>query len=171
MDAADRLERWLNALLSYLHPLDLKRERHALDDIVDGAIAALGGRLAAADITLERERAPVYVDVDAPLLEQALHGLFANALEASPQGACLYVTTVFDADRAVLEICDQGPGMAVVPDPQASAPLPTTKRRGTGLGIPFAYKVIHAHDGELNYDSAPGGGTRVRVRLPGGEHA
>ena len=62
-------------------------------------------------------------------------------------------------------------GMAVVPDPQARAPLPTTKRRGTGLGIPFAYKIIHAHDGELNYDNAPGGGTRVRIRLPGGESA
>ncbi|MBO9468582.1 HAMP domain-containing protein [Endozoicomonas sp. G2_2] len=171
MDAADRLERWLNALLSYLHPLDLKRERHALDDIVDGAIAALGGRLAAADITLDRNRAPAYVDVDAPLLEQALHGLLANALEASPPGASLQVATRVDHDRATLTICDAGPGMAVVPDPQASAPLPTTKRRGTGLGIPFAYKVIHAHDGELNYDSAPGGGTRVRVRLPGGEHA
>jgi signal transduction histidine kinase len=171
MDAADRLERWLNALLSYLHPLDLKRERHELDDIVDGAVAALGGRLAAADITLERERAPVQVQADAPLLEQALHGLLANALEASPPGARLEVITAHDCDRALLEIRDQGPGMAVVPDPQASTPLPTTKRRGTGLGIPFAYKVIHAHDGELLYDSAPGGGTRVRVRLPGGDQA
>ena len=125
----------------------------------------------AADITLDRNRAPAYVDVDAPLLEQALHGLLANALEASPPGASLQVATRVDHDRATLTICDAGPGMAVVPDPQASAPLPTTKRRGTGLGIPFAYKVIHAHDGELNYDSAPGGGTRVRVRLPGGEHA
>lgn len=167
IDAADRLERWLDALLSYLHPLDLERERHRLDTIVDGAIAALGGRLSAADIELVRRRAPVTVDADAPLLEQALHGLLANALEASPAHARIVVTTALaDDGQAVLEIVDAGPGMAVMPDPQSNAPLPTTKRRGTGLGIPFAYKVIHAHGGRLEYAGAAGGGTRVRVRLP-----
>lgn len=171
MEAADRLERWLNALLSYLHPLDLKLERHALDAIVDAAVAALGGRLAAADVTLERRRAAAQVAVDAPLLEQALHGLLANALEASPPGSRLRVVTFVDADCATVEIRDQGAGMSVVPDPQASAPLPTTKRRGTGLGIPFAYKVVHAHGGELIYASASGGGTRVRVRLKRSEDA
>ncbi|WP_348765179.1 ATP-binding protein [uncultured Salinisphaera sp.] len=167
MDAADRLERWLGALLSYLHPLDLERRPCQLDTIVDGAIAALGGRLAAADIALERERAPVAVNADAPLLEQALHGLLANALEASPpQSRIVVATAVTDDGAAQLDIVDAGPGMALVPDLRSSAPLPTTKRRGTGLGIPFAYKVIQAHGGMLEYLSAPGGGTRVRVNLP-----
>ena len=166
MDAADRLERWLDALLSYLHPLDLERTPCQLDTIVDGAIAALGGRLAADDIELVRERAPVVVKADAPLLEQALHGLLANALEASSAQAQIMVRTdVSDAGQAMLDIVDAGPGMAVVPDPRSSAPLPTTKRRGTGLGIPFAYKVIQAHGGTLEYQPAPGGGTRVRVSL------
>ncbi|MES1947330.1 periplasmic sensor signal transduction histidine kinase, partial [Salinisphaera sp. C84B14] len=138
-----------------------------LDTIVDGAIAALGGRLAAADIALERERAPVAVNADAPLLEQALHGLLANALEASPpQSRIVVATAVTDDGAAQLDIVDAGPGMALVPDPRSSAPLPTTKRRGSGLGIPFAYKVLQAHGGMLEYLSAPGGGTRVRVNLP-----
>ena len=167
MDAADRLERWLNALLAYLHPLDLKRTPGPFDAIVDGAIAALGGRLAAADIELVRGRGPVAVNADAPLLEQALHGLLANALEASPAGSRIRVTTgTADDGSARLDIVDAGPGMAVRPDPHASAPLPTTKRRGTGLGIPFAYKVIHAHGGTLDYAPALGGGTCVTIHLP-----
>lgn len=167
IEAADRLERWLNALLSYLHPLDLDRRRAPLDEVVDGAIAALGGRLNVARVRLERQREKtVAVDVDAPLIEQAIHGLVANALEASPEGAVLRVVTTRVGTEACLTIDDAGAGMAIFPDPDAAAPLPTTKRRGTGLGIPFAYKVIHAHDGTLNYSKAPGGGTRVEVRLP-----
>ena len=167
MDAADRLERWLDALLTYLHPLDLERKQTSLDAIVDGAIAALGGRLAAADIELVRAHAPVAVDADAPLLEQALHGLLANALEASPAGSRITVATgMSDDGLARLDIVDNGPGMAVLPDPHSSAPLRTTKRRGTGLGIPFAYKIIHAHGGTLDYQPDEAGGTCVRIHLP-----
>lgn len=167
IDAADRLERWLDALLAYLHPLKLDRRDHVFDDIVDGAVAALGGRLAAAGLTLDRERgAAARVAVDGPLLEQALHGLLANALEASPPETTLRVATRETDAQVELVIDDAGPGMAVAPDPEARAPLPTTKRRGTGLGIPFAYKVIHGHGGSLDYSAAPDGGTRVCCRLP-----
>jgi len=166
IDAADRLERWLAALLSYLHPLALDRQRHRLDTIVDGAVAALGGRLAAADMALDRTCSEAMVEVDGALLEQALHGLIANALEASPPGSTLRLVTSIDDDSAEFIIDDQGPGMAHVPDPQASSPVPTTKRRGTGLGIPFAYKIIQAHDGALDYLVGHIGGTCTRVRLP-----
>lgn len=166
IDAADRLERWLAALLSYLHPLDLKRTRHELDTIVDGAIAALGGRLVAADIACERRRTSAVIDADAVLLEQALHGLLANALEASPAGSALRLSTRIDDDRVEFIIDDEGPGMSHVPDPQTRMPVPTTKRRGTGLGIPFAYKIIQAHDGVLAYAAGNPRGTRTRVSLP-----
>ena len=52
------------------------------------------------------------------------------------------------------------------PQPTNLSPGPSTKRFGTGLGIPFAFKVIHAHDGSLDFKPAPKGGTRVRVALP-----
>ncbi|GAB3676916.1 sensor histidine kinase [Salinisphaera aquimarina] len=169
IDAADRLERWLDALLSYLHPLRLTRESRSLDAIVDGATAALGGRLGACEVSVDRERSDAAVDADASLLEQALHGLLSNALEASPRGARIRVATGVADGQAELIIDDQGPGMAQLPDPQTSTPVPTTKRRGTGLGIPFAYKVIHAHDGQLDYSAGDGGGTRTRVRLPQSE--
>lgn len=164
--ATDRLERWLDSLLSFLHPLDLTRRAHKLDAVIDGAVAALGSRLAAADVILDRQRCNITLKIDAPLLEQALHGLLANALEASPRGAHLHVACDCGDEQAMITIDDAGPGMPIVPDPQANAPLPTTKRRGTGLGIPFAYKVIGAHEGTLDYTTAPGGGTRVRIRLP-----
>ena len=42
----------------------------------------------------------------------------------------------------------------------------TTKPEGTGLGMAIARSVIDLHGGELTVQSAPGHGTRVRIRLP-----
>jgi signal transduction histidine kinase len=42
----------------------------------------------------------------------------------------------------------------------------TTKTDGTGLGMAIAKSVIDLHGGELTLQSAPGHGTRVRIRLP-----
>lgn len=166
VDAADRLERWLTALLAYLHPLSLHLMPADLAAVAGGAIAALGGRPAALAVRVEQRGVPAPVNADAPLLEQALHGLLSNALEASPRAGTVTVSTGAGGGHAQLVIVDQGSGMRVEPDPRAEGPLPSTKKRGTGLGIPFAYKVIHAHGGQLQFDHAPGGGTLVRLQLP-----
>ena len=47
----------------------------------------------------------------------------------------------------------------------------TTKPEGTGLGMAIARSVIDRHGGELTLQSAPGHGTRVRIRLPVGPAA
>jgi signal transduction histidine kinase len=43
---------------------------------------------------------------------------------------------------------------------------PTTKRFGTGIGIPFAFKVCDALGGELKYETRPEGGTAITITLP-----
>ena len=63
-------------------------------------------------------------------------------------------------------IDDQGPGMPFDPQPDSLSPGPSTKRFGTGLGIPFAFKVCQAHGGRIAFQRAPDGGTRVRLFVP-----
>jgi signal transduction histidine kinase len=43
----------------------------------------------------------------------------------------------------------------------------TTKPNGTGLGMGIARSVVDRHGGQLDIESEPGEGTRVRLRLPG----
>ncbi|MGH8586188.1 MAG: sensor histidine kinase, partial [Gammaproteobacteria bacterium] len=52
------------------------------------------------------------------------------------------------------------------PEPSGLGPGPTTKRYGTGLGIPFAYKVAEAHGFGLEFSRVPEGGTRVSFHMP-----
>lgn len=166
MEATDRLERWLAALLAYLHPLRLDPAAQSLDAVLEAAVAALGPRPDTQGVTIRRQGEDVRLNLDGALLEQALHGLMSNALEASPAGGRVDITLASDERVVQVHIDDQGPGMRIEPDPDARGPLPTTKKRGTGLGIPFAYKVVQAHGGQLRFEDRDGGGTRVTMILP-----
>lgn len=65
----------------------------------------------------------------------------------------------------ILQLLDRGCGMPFTPDPSAIS-APTTKRFGTGIGIPFAFKVCDALGGELKFDARPNGGTIITIMLP-----
>ncbi|MBA2409566.1 MAG: HAMP domain-containing histidine kinase [Gammaproteobacteria bacterium] len=168
IDTVDRLERWIKSLLSYLHPLKPHKTRTTLAAVAEGALAPLKPKLEAKRLSIRRSAwqpdQALYADTD--LLEQAIHGLVNNAAEASPPGAQIGLGIESSADEITLIIDDQGPGMPMNPDPKGLAPVPSTKRFGTGLGIPFAFKVSQAHGGRIVFEPAPGGGTRVRLSLP-----
>jgi signal transduction histidine kinase len=167
-ETVDRLERWVSSLLSYLTPLQPHRVTVRLAALVEGAAAPLKSKLEEKAVTLSwgswDEGDTLCVDVD--LLEQVVYGLLLNAVEASPKGATVTLSTQREDTHLTLLIDDQGAGMPFNPAPGELSPGPSTKRYGTGLGIPFAFKVCAAHGGTLSYAPAAGGGTRVRLSLP-----
>ena len=58
------------------------------------------------------------------------------------------------------------PRQRAVPEPGDLEPGPSTKRFGTGLGIPVAYKICRSHGWDLGFAGAPGGGTEVTISAP-----
>jgi signal transduction histidine kinase len=66
----------------------------------------------------------------------------------------------------IVTIIDSGPG--IDPDHLAHVfdPYFTTKRGGTGLGLPIAKNIIEGLGGTIAIDSAPGAGTEIRIDLP-----
>ena len=168
IDTVDRLERWVSALLSYLHPMQPRRSQARLSRLVDNALNLLSPRLEAKSLRLERHDWALddAIRVDVDLLEQALYGLLNNAVEASPPGAVITVTLTRTPATLGVMIDDQGPGMPEDVHPTTESPGPTTKQLGTGLGIPFALKVVQGHGGQVDFDAAPSGGARVSLTLP-----
>jgi signal transduction histidine kinase len=136
--------------------------------LIDGALQPLTHRLTQRRLRMRRAPWPesVPLEADPALLEQALHGLLNNAVEASPVDGELILGVHVESDAIEIRLEDSGPGLPFEPEPDGLRPGPTTKRFGTGLGIPFAFKVVEAHGGRLVFDPRPGGGTRVRLRLP-----
>lgn len=164
----DRLERWTGSLLAYLHPIKPMLNQLMLSSIVQGALSTLQPKLNEKQVTVSENSASIkaLVLTDEHLLEQLLYNLLLNALEASPKGAEIVLACQLSPQGLTLIITDQGPGMPFTPDPHALTPGPTTKRFGTGLGIPFAFKVCEELGGTLHFERPPNGGTRITILLP-----
>jgi len=168
VESVDRLERWVSALLSYLHPLKPYLRSIRMQAIVNGALEPLASKLGAKAIEIAWENWDRDCDfqADPDLLEQALHGLLSNAVEASPDGARIILRLTRSDDAIGLTIDDQGAGIPFEPDPNDLSPVISTKRFGTGLGIPFAFKVCQAHGGRVSVRQRAEGGTRATFDLP-----
>lgn len=164
----DRLERWTGSLLSYLHPIKPMLNQLMLSSIVQGAITTLQPKLNEKQIKVTENSAQIkrLILTDEHLLEQMLYNLLLNASEASPKGSELRIQCSLTNNMLSLVIIDQGPGMPFKPDPHAITPGPTTKRFGTGLGIPFAFKVCEELGGAMEFESQAGHGTRITINLP-----
>ena len=164
----DRLERWVTALLSYLVPLEPRRRECRLADVVEGALGPLGQKIERKALRVMREgwERNMAIHADPDLLEQAVHAVLGNAVEASPVCGRIDLALSADEDAVELRINDQGPGISFEPEPRGLSPGPTTKKGGYGLGIPVAWKICEAHGGTITIRRRREGGTRVTLSLP-----
>jgi signal transduction histidine kinase len=80
----------------------------------------------------------------------------------------IVISTASRGDRVILEVEDDGAGIAEEDLPRIFDPFFTTKGRGkgTGLGLSITYGIVREHDGEMQVESVPGAFTRFRVDLP-----
>jgi two-component system NtrC family sensor kinase len=114
---------------------------------------------------------PVFAD--AHQVQQVLLNLIINAeqamLGANGRGT-LVVRSWHDAEResVVLEINDDGPGIADELQPKIFDPFFTTKEvgKGTGLGLTVAYAIVQEHGGRIRLASNKGAGASFYVELP-----
>lgn len=172
INTVDRLERWTGALLAYLHPLKPQPTNTRLQLIIEGALEPLQQKIAEKSLQLTM---PVWhandtnnndaIFTDQHLLEQVIYNLLLNAIDASSKASNIAITLETTAKGFILQLLDNGCGMPFTPDPSAMN-APTTKRFGTGLGIPFAFKVCDVLGGELQFSPRPTGGTIITITLP-----
>lgn len=168
INTVDRLERWTGALLAYLNPIKPQLNPAKLSNIVQGVTGLLDQKLTEKNIRLVTDLSAVHSTIltDEHLLEQVLYNLLLNAIEASPKQASIYLNASLINHVLEITIRDEGSGMPFVPDPHALSPGPTTKRFGTGLGIPFAFKVCEVLNGQVAFMAAQPNGTLIHIRLP-----
>jgi len=117
---------------------------------------------------------PVPVVGDAVGLRRLLVNLVLNARDAvDADGGRIGVRVELAAGRAVLEVADDGPGIAPEAREHLFEPFFTQRRqgRGSGLGLAVVYGIASAHGGVVDVKSAPGQGARFIVRMPLGDPA
>ncbi len=168
LDTIDRLGRWVNALVSYLHPLKPNYRLVHPTELVDAALSLLMDKVNEKGIRVEKLGwgGKIQLNADPDLMEQALYALMANAIDASPRDAILKISLVPKDLSLEIRIHDQGPGMPFEPKSNNLVPGPSTKRFGTGLGIPIAFKICQRHGWHLDFKSEKDEGTTAIITAP-----
>jgi two-component system, OmpR family, sensor kinase len=135
--------------------------------------AAADARAVAPDRAIEADVTEgVTVDGDEDRLRQVLANLVGNALVHSPDRAPITVRVAALGSRAVVEVHDDGPGIAPDLVPRAferfsrADPSRSRSEGGAGLGLAIVKAIVEAHGGWVSLSSAAGEGTTVRVELP-----
>lgn len=103
-------------------------------------------------------------------LQRAVSNVLLNAADASGPGGRIEVgvglTRISGTDAVEIQVRDSGPGIPVERIKTIWEPYMTTKPGGTGLGLAIARQAILAHDGSIDIQCPPGGGTVVTFVVP-----
>lgn len=157
-------------------------EQVNLNELSASTLELLTGQMAASKVKtrlVKAEELPT-VEGDADRLQQVLINLMLNAMQAMPEGGNLTVATsqltrtrpgLADGKAqpfVQIEVADTGTGIPSEIRDKIFAPFYTTKRGagGTGLGLAVCSGIVKEHDGWIDVEDAPGGGTVFRVLLP-----
>lgn len=161
-------------IIRRIQDLVKKREPHFTTLALEEVVAETLGFLAA-DAREHRVRlladtaAHPRVKADRILLEQVLINLIRNGMEAMAEtrhGDSVTVRLSLAEGQALIEVTDQGAGIAPDMAPRLFDAFASSKAQGMGLGLKICRSIIELHRGQLTHDPAPGGGTRFRVTLP-----
>jgi signal transduction histidine kinase len=123
------------------------------------------------EIELHKDSSLPEVEHDGDQIHQVLLNLLLNALQAldSPlagHSGKITVTVRPQGSTAVVEVSDNGRGIAPDHLPNIFRPFYTTKGDGTGLGLSLARRIVEDHHGRIDVSSALGKGTTFAVVLP-----
>ncbi|HEY3836001.1 MAG TPA: HAMP domain-containing sensor histidine kinase [Bryobacteraceae bacterium] len=164
---AARLEKLTGDFLSYARTDNLSKEPCDLDAVIDYVASVCRPYAARRSIAIAvRKTVGAPLNLDAERMEQALLNLLMNAMDASPDGATVSVSSIrYDGELRV-EI-ENGNG----PIPESSVgllfePFFTTKPHGTGLGLAISRKIVRAHGGDLTLSANSADAVRFSITLP-----
>jgi signal transduction histidine kinase len=159
----ERLDHAVDALLRFMRPEQLKPANVPLNTL----LTEVGGEVRKPNIRLEYDLDPsvLAITADRALLAEALRNIVGNAVEAMPQGGRLAISTHCMPDSYV-EICVADEGAGIEDTSRIFNLYYTTKKSGSGLGLPLALRAVDLHHGTIQVDSQPGAGTTFRIRLP-----
>jgi signal transduction histidine kinase len=150
IDEADKVAAQLNEFINYSRPREVRRTPLALGAVVGEVVRALNYDIEEKRIRLQVKADAVTVEADEQMLRQALFNLLLNAIQAVDGVGDIQIQAERrGAAEAVLEVRDNGPGVAPEHRSEIFKPYFTTQKTGTGLGLAVVQQIAQAHGWEI----------------------
>lgn len=179
---AVRLRETLEDFLRFAGRIELDTQATDINALLDELAVFYEPQAAESGIKLrcQLEANPPMANADPSLLKQATLNLMINAIhamadakrDAAPHGGANELilrtsrSTGKDGHKLCIHIIDTGPGIAEEVKTKLFEPYFSTKRTGTGLGLPTTRRIIEEHGGELTLHTELGKGSEFTIELP-----
>lgn len=163
-----RLEGLVSEFLTYARPRDPTLRPSDVHDVVERVAALLRPEAERKGVALVFER-PVAVpplSLDPEQITQVIFNIVLNAIQATMAKGHVRIRESVEAGWAVIDVIDEGPGVAPEHLSRLFDPFFTTKPRGTGLGLAISQRIMTAHRGTIEALPGSPSGSVFRIRLP-----
>ena len=165
----ERLNRMVASLLEFARPSAAVLVAGDPDSIWDDVLEGERARIESRSIHMARKRAKRHarVALDADRMAQLFINVLDNAIDASPDGATISVTTEMLDDGAWrCRVKNSGPSLSPDQLSRAFDMFYSTKTGHTGIGLTLCQRIIEAHSGTIALESTADSGTTLTIVLP-----
>lgn len=171
VDEMDKDVRRLSTIASRFSKIGSQPQIEPTDlvEVVSEAAGYMRSRISGRiNIEVVKPAVPLCVAMSEPLIQWVMENLIKNAVDAMEGSGQISIAMRRERDMAVVEVSDTGKGMTRKMRKEVFRPGFTTKKRGWGLGLTLARRIVEQyHSGRIFVSaSEPGVGTTFEIQLP-----
>jgi signal transduction histidine kinase len=176
MEEVDRINKIVQGLLSFSKPSELEMTKVDIEKLLQQTLVLLNNTIIKSHVvvTVDVNIKNTVVTADASQLKQVFLNVILNAIEAMENSETKQLSLRVESGRSLdyqsrymlISISDSGKGIDPDDIENIFNPFYTTKKDGTGLGLPISFGIINRHGGEMEITSRPGEGATVLIKLP-----
>jgi polar amino acid transport system substrate-binding protein len=173
LEELDRVERSISHLLRFAREEEIRVEELSILDVVDSALETFRDRVERLGVELRQEvDSQGWMEGDREKIRRVLINIVGNALDALESSDLPAPEIVVSAGENLagtevwIRVRDNGPGIAPEALREIFSPFYTSKASGNGLGLAISKKLVDAHGGSIETESAPGEGTQFLLTFP-----
>ncbi|MDJ0720709.1 MAG: response regulator [Desulfobacterales bacterium] len=170
-----RIDEIIKRVLDFAKPAATSSDAVDLNHLIQESVKFWTPQLRKCNIRLDlnlQDRLPS-VQGDVIGLQQVIHNLVLNAIEALGEGGEIRIGTSRHRDSAgqgdttvVMKISDTGPGIQSDHQEDIFNPFFTTKATGTGLGLSISHQIVKRQSGTFSFENNPHAGATFTIELP-----
>jgi signal transduction histidine kinase len=164
----ERLERVVKMLLEYVSNPDPKKQLADMNRLIKDVALFMRPKFEQGNIQLHLDLSSNLREIpfDIWQMRQVFLNLFANAVEAIPEGKSLSVATSGGEGGIQIVVADTGVGIPADRMDKIFQPFYSTTAKGTGLGLYICRQILEKHKGTIEVTSIPGEGTTIYLFIP-----
>ncbi len=167
----ERIRQIVKNLLDFSKPKDIQPKEADVNDVIHKTLTLVQNMIDVSNIETRVHLADglPHVFIDEHQIQQVLVNLVTNAVQATPAGGRIVISSRLGKRNSTVKISVADTGKGIPPEylPHIFDPFFSTKGEGgTGLGLSVSYGIIKKHKGEIRVESKVGVGTTFTIVLP-----